>query len=532
MKADLVIRGGRVFTAEPSRLFVEAVAVVGDRIAAVGSEAAEASALKVIDLDGALATPGFIDAHVHPASSGLDKLRCHFDDADDAASALEAVASYAADNPDLPWIIGAGWPQSWFANGCPSKELLDRVVSDRPVLLTNTDGHGAWANSKALAIAGIDAGTPDPPDGRIERLSDGSLQGTLHEGAIRLVERYAPEDTIDDLTAGLARGQEELLSYGITGWQDAIVTEDIQSAYIRLADEGRLKGRVVGALWWDRNRGLEQVDELLARRERWAPGFRPIAVKLMLDGVVENFTASMLAPYLDEMGRVTDNRGIDFVDPEQLGEVVTTLDGHGFQCHFHAIGDRAVRNALDAVELARERNGSSTHRHHIAHIQVIHPDDIGRFAALDVVANAQPLWAHHDEYQTELTKPFLGPERSGWQYPFRSLFEGGGLMGMGSDWGVSTANVMEEIHVAVTRKWGDDEEPLVPDQALDPIAALTAFTAGSAYINHAETETGTVSVGKLADLAVLDRDPLQEGQFREVKVRSTVVGGEIVYEGR
>lgn len=532
MRADLVIRGGRVFTAEPSRLFVEAVAVVGDRIVAVGPEAAEASAAEVIDLDGALATPGFIDAHVHPASSGLDKLRCHFDGADDAASALEAVTSYAAANPDLPWIIGAGWPQSWFANGCPPKELLDAVVSDRPVLITNTDGHGAWANSKALEIAGIDAATPDPPDGRIERLSDGSPQGTLHEGAIRLVERHAPEDTIDDLTAGLARGQHELLSYGITGWQDAIVTEDIQSAYIRLADEGRLKGRVVGALWWDRNRGLEQVDELVARRERSAPGFRPLAVKLMLDGVVENFTASMLSPYLDEMGQVTDNRGIDFVDPEQLGEVVTTLDGHGFQCHFHAIGDRAVRNALNAVETARERNGSSTHRHHIAHIQVIHPDDIGRFAALDVVANAQPLWAHHDEYQTELTKPFLGPERSGWQYPFRSLLDGGARMGMGSDWGVSTANVMEEIHVAVTRKWDDDEDPLGQEQALDPVAALTAFTAGSAHINHAETETGTVSVGKLADLAVLDRDPLQEGQFRETKVRSTVVGGEIVYEGR
>lgn len=531
MRADLVITGGRIFTARRDDPFVSAVAIVGDRIEAVGPEADKVSAREVIDLDGALATPGFIDAHVHPASSGLDKLRCHFDDADDVSSALEAVASYAAANPDLHWIVGAGWPQSWFPNGCPSKELLDAVVSDRPVLLTNTDGHGAWANTKALEIAGIDASTPDPPDGRIERLFDGRPQGTLHEGAIRLVEKHAPKDTIDDLTAGLARGQEELLSFGITGWQDAIVTEDIQAAYLRLAGEGRLKGRVVGALWWDRTRGLEQVEELLERREQSAPGFRPTAVKLMLDGVVENFTASMLEPYLDESGRTTDNRGIDFVDPEQLTQIVTALDGHGFQCHFHAIGDRAVRNALDAVEAARTRNGPSAHRHHIAHIQVIQPDDIGRFAALDVVANAQPLWANNDDYQTELTKPFLGSERSGWQYPFRSLLDAGARMGMGSDWGVSTANVMEEIHVAVTRKWDDDEEPLDAKQALDPIAALAAFTAGSAYINHAETETGTVSVGKLADLAVLDRDPLQKGPFRETKVRSTVVGGEIVYEG-
>ncbi len=532
MQADLVIRGGRVLTADPSQPFVEAVAVIGDRIAATGPEASAASPREVIDLEGGLATPGFIDAHVHPASSGLDKLRCHFDDASDGASALEVVAAYAAANPELPWIIGAGWPQSWFSNGCPAKELLDRVVSDRPVLLTNSDGHGAWANSKALQLAGVDADTADPPDGRIERLPDGSPQGTLHEGAIRLVERHAPEDTVDDLTAGLARGQEELLSYGITGWQDAIVDERIHDAYLRLDEQRRLHGRVVGAMWWRRDQGLEQLHQLVARRERTGERFRPMSVKLMLDGVVENFTASMLEPYLDDTGAVSGNRGIDFIDPEELKEIVPILDDHDFQCHFHAIGDRAVRSALDAVEAARDRNGPSDNRHHIAHIQVIHPDDLPRFAALEVIANAQPLWAHHDEYQTELTKPFLGAERSGWQYPFRSLLDHGARMGMGSDWGVSSADVMEEIHVAVTRTWEEAEEPLCPEQALQPLEALTAFTAGSAYINHAETETGSVSVGKLADFAVLDRDPLEEGPFREAKVVTTVIGGEVVYEGR
>ena len=189
MQADMVVRGGRIFTAEPSEPFVNAVAISADRILALGAEADEMvrQTRRVIDLDGALATPGFIDAHVHPATSGLDKLRCHFDGAGDAASAFESIAAYATANPDLPWIIGAGWPQSWFPNGCPSKEVLDRVVPDRPALITNTDGHGAWANSKALEIAGITRDTPDPPDGRIERMSDGSPQGTLHEGAIRLV---------------------------------------------------------------------------------------------------------------------------------------------------------------------------------------------------------------------------------------------------------------------------------------------------------------------------------------------------------
>lgn len=533
MRADLVIKGGRVFTAEPSQPFVGAVAVSGDRIVAVGEEVEGlvGSETAVIDLEGAMATPGFIDAHVHPAWSGLDKLRCHFDGADDAESALATIAAYSEANPDLPWIIGAGWPQSWFANGCPSKEMLDQVVPNRPALITNTDGHGAWANTKAFEVAGVDRDTPDPADGRIERLPDGTPQGTLHEGAIKLVERHAPEDTLDDVVAGLVRGQAELLGYGITGWQDAIVDQKTQDAYLRLAGDGRLRGRVVGAMWWDRERGMEQVHEMVARREKGAPGFRPTSVKLMVDGVCENFTASMLEPFLDADGSPTDNRGIDFIDPGELREIVAILDDHDFQCHFHAIGDRGVRNALDAVETARDRNGPSENRHHIAHIQVVHPDDLPRFAALDVVANAQPLWACNDDYQAELTQPFLGPTRSGWQYPFGSLLRHGARMGMGSDWGVSTANVMEEIEVAVTRT-GDSGTPLNPSEAIDPIEALTAFTAGSAFINHAEAESGSIAVGKLADLAVLDRDPLREGSFRGTRVVCTIVGGEVVYEGR
>jgi predicted amidohydrolase YtcJ len=532
MKVDLLLRGGRVFTAEPDQPFVDAVAISGDRIVATGQEAMDAASSEVIDLGGALTTPGFIDAHVHPASSGLDKLRCHFDGCSDAASAVQRVAEYAAAHPDLPWIIGAGWPQSWFPNGCPDKELLDAVVPHRPVLITNTDGHGAWANSKAFEVAGITHATPDPPDGRIERLGDGSPQGTLHEGAIRLVERHAPEDTVDDFVHGLLRGQQELLQFGITGWQDAIVSDKIHDAYLRVAGDGRLIGRVVGAMWWDRNRGLEQIHELVARRERAGERFRPTSVKLMLDGVVENFTAAMLESYLDEDRRSTGNFGIDFIDPEELNQIVAFLDDHDFQCHFHAIGDRAVRSALDAIEAARGRNGTSDNRHHIAHIQVVHPDDIPRFAQLGAIANAQPLWAHNDEYQSELTRPFIGEDRYGWQYPFGSLLASGARLGMGSDWGVSTANVMEEIHVAVGRIWDEGEEPLGAEQALSPIEALTAFTAGSAYINHAEADTGSIAVGKLADLAVLDRDPLREGSFRETRVVATIEGGEIVYEAK
>jgi hypothetical protein len=531
MRADLVLRGGRIFTAEPSSLFATAVASRGERVVAVGPGAEElvGQGTRVIDLEGALATPGFIDAHIHPATSGLDKLRCHFDGCVNAEDAVTRVAHYAASHPDLTWIVGAGWDLSWFPGGCPAKELLDAVVPDRPVLIPNADGHGAWANSKALSIAGIDRQTPDPADGRIERLPDGSPQGTLHEGAVDLVMEHAPEDTVEDFAAGLIRGQEELFRYGITGWQDANIGGNIHDAYLRVVGDGKLVGRVVGAMWWDRQRGIEQVGDLLVRRRMGGHRFRPTSVKLMVDGVVENFTASMLDSYLDGAGRPTGNSGIDFIEPDDLKAIVSRLDSLGFQCHFHAIGDRAVRNALDAVEAAVRQNGMSDNRHHIAHIQIVHPDDVRRFATLGAIANAQPLWACHDDHQTKLTIPFIGDERYTWQYSFGSLLAAGARMAMGSDWGVSTANVMEEIDVAVTRT-GSEGGPLMPQESLHPIDALTAFTAGSAYVNHAEEDTGSIAVGKLADFAVLDRDPLAEGRFRDTRVVATIVGGDVVYE--
>ena len=209
--------------------------------------------------------------------------------------------------------------------------------------------------------------------------------------------------------------------------------------------------------------------------------------------------------------------------------IVSRLDSHGFQCHFHAIGDRAVRSALDAVEEALRQNGPGNNRHHIAHIQVIHPDDVARFTALNVIANAQPLWACNDDYQTELTRPLIGEERYAWQYLFGSLLRSGARLGMGSDWGVSTANVMREIDVAVTRTCGATE-PLGHSEALTPKQAFSAFTTGSAYINHAEHESGALTVGMLADLAILDRDPFREGPIRDTRVTKTIVGGKIVYE--
>ena len=344
--------------------------------------------------------------------------------------------------------------------------------------------------------------------------------GTLHEGAISLVAALVPPPPHDLVRRGLLRGQAYLHSLGITAWQDAIVEVDPAEgegafgAYVAAARSGDLTARVVGALWWDRHRGLEQIDDLVALRERAGTGrFRATSVKIMLDGVCENFTAAVLEPYLDAAGLPTANRGISFVDPELLKDAVSRLDALGFQVHFHAIGERAVREALDAVEAARTANGMSDTRPHVAHIQVVHPDDLPRFRRLRAVATAQPLWAAHERQMDDLTIPFLGEPRWTWQYPFASLVRHGATLAMGSDWSVSTPDPLQEIHVAVNRRMPpayihhvDRADAFLPEERLDLATSIAAFTMGSAYVNHLDIDTGSIEVGKHADLAVLDRN--------------------------
>jgi predicted amidohydrolase YtcJ len=428
----------------------------------------------------------------------------------------------------------------WFDHGTPSRELLDQATGGRPAYLTNRDGHGAWASTRALELVGIDARTPDPPDGRIERNADGSAQGTLHEGAASLVGRHVPAVTFDERLRGLLLAQEHLHARGITAWQDAIVGEYLGSAdplpvYLAAAAAGKLTARVQGALWWDRSRGGEQLPDILARREQGQAGrFRANTVKIMQDGVAESFTAGMIEPYLDSCGCQTANRGLSHVDAAELREYVTLLDAAGFQVHLHAIGDRAVRESLDAIEAARAANGANDHRHHIAHLQVMHPDDIPRFAALGVTANVQALWAAHEPQMDELTIPFIGPERAARQYLFGDLLRSGARLAGGSDWAVSSANPLRAIQVAVNRtlpgSTGAAAEPLLPAQRLSLAEALAAYTTGSAYVNHLD-ETGAIEAGRLADLVVLDRDPFAgpPDEIADAAVELTYVAGQRVY---
>ncbi|EWT02739.1 amidohydrolase [Intrasporangium oryzae NRRL B-24470] len=542
---ETIFVGGSLFDPGSPRSRPGVLAVADGRIAAVGGDELLELAgpgTEVVDLAGGLLLPGFQDAHVHPVMAGVDLLRCDLHGAETAQECLDRIAAYAAAHPEQDWITGGGWSMELFPGGTPTRQLLDSVVPDRPVILANRDAHGAWVNTVALRRAAMDARTPDPVDGRIEREPDGSPSGTLHEGAVALVADHADPIGYEDQYAGLLAAQQVLLSHGITAWQDAAVgrvfgLDDVYDVYVRAASNGDLKARVVGALWWDRARGLEQVEELRELRRRGCVGrFRATSVKIMQDGVAENFTAAMTDSYLDGCGCRTGNSGISFVDPSALREYVTRLDAEGFQVHVHALGDRAVREALDAVEAARAANGPTDNRHHLAHLQVVHPDDVPRFAALGATANIQALWACHEPQMDELTIPFLGEDRAAWQYPFGDLVAAGAPIAAGSDWPISSPDPLAAIQVAVTRTPPGvaDAPPFYPRNAITLAQALTAYTAGSARINHHEDVTGHLRPGGHADLAVLDRDPFEgpAEQIAECSVTRTYVGGELLFDGR
>ena len=496
---------------------------------------------EVVGCAGGLLMPGFFDSHMHPMVGGLERLRCQMFDCTSAAECYQAIAEAARARPDDTWFRGGGWSVDSFGPHGPTAAKLDELVPDRPAFLPSTDHHDAWVNTRALEVAGITRDTPDPVDGWIERDADGNPTGTLREGAMDLVWQHV-ETSQEEYAEALLEAQAHLHSWGITGWHDALIggyagLDDPTGAYLALLDRGELTARVRCSQWWDRARGTEQVDELLAERDRLAErGLDAGSVKVMMDGIAQTFTAAMIEPYVGLDDCPCGDHGLPFLTREQAFEAVTALDAAGLQVHFHAIGDAAVRDALDAVEAARRANGMNDLRHQVAHLQMVRPQDRHRFGDLEVVANLQGMWAHRDTPAVTMLEPHLDDERLGWHYPFADILAAHARFAGGSDWPVNPPEPMAAIHVLVNRSaWQaagpDPEDALLPEQGISLGQALAAYTRGSAWVNHHE-DAGHVEVGARGDLVLLDRDPFRgpQQEIGAVEVVGTWVLGDRVYD--
>lgn len=532
--ADLVLRNGAVYTVDSARPWAEAVAVRDGRIVRVGSDAAVAALIgtrtNVVDLAGRMLLPGFHDTHVHPVTGGIELGACDLNPARDRADAVRIVSA-CADHSDAAWVRGGGWQAPIFAGGVAPRELLDSLVPDRPAYLTAADAHSAWVNSRALAAAGVDRDTPDPPSGRIERGPDGRPSGTLRESAMGLVGRVMPGRTDAEYDAGLRRALDLATRFGITTLHEANADERIVAAYRRVADAAGLPVRAVVSLAVDMTaEPAAEVARLAALRARYAGGaVLPVAAKIFVDGVIEGQTAALLAPYADRPGY----RGELNVDPDALVRLVCGLDSAGFKVHLHAIGDRAIRVSLDAVSAARRDGYGGGQPHVMAHIQLFDPADIPRLAELGVVASFQPLWAFADTYITDLTEPRLGPDRSRWLYPIASVVGTGAIVAAGSDWSVSSMNPLDGIEVAVTRRRPGDSTgpPWIAEERVDLATILHAYTMGGALAGGFEAETGSITVGKAADLVVLDGNLFTRPAHRihDARVLLTLRDGSATY---
>jgi predicted amidohydrolase YtcJ len=547
MTASLVLINARLWSPDGAGAGCDAIVAEGARITALTSTAQARDqagpGTRVIDLGGRLVIPAFGDAHVHPVGGGLESLRCDLTGPRSRDRYLQLIGDCARPLGPEEWVLGGGWSMEAFPGGIPSAADLVEAAGGRPVFLPNRDHHSAWVSPAALARAGVTRDTPDPADGRIERDTSGEPSGALHDGAMRLVSRLIPAPTPDELAAGLRAGQRHLHALGVTHWQDAIIGDapdigipDALGTYRRAAAEGWLTAQVNGALWWNRTQGPDQIPGLLARRAEAAGGnFRATSVKMMLDGVCETFTAAMTEPYTGHQ-----DGGDLFIPEKEVATALRLLSREGFQVHFHAIGDRAVTAALNAVASAGPVSSAQDLRHHIAHLQFIRPGDLDRFADLGVVANFQPLWATHDPQMDELTLPIVGPERAGWQYRIGTLARRGARLAFGSDWPVSSADPLQEIHVAVNRRLSarlgrpgtaETDRPFLPAESLPLAQAVTAFTAGVAWVNHREQELGSLQPGHYADLAVLSQDifACPAAEIGNTQVDLTIASAQIVH---
>lgn len=540
---ELLITNARIHTQDAAHHVVAALAVRGNSILATGTDA-DMRALagprtRIVDLGGRVVLPGLIDAHIHPAQSAQDLDKCNLHDRPLSAGALKGAV---ADCMKGRRFVKNEWFEVVQVNASDlalSRAELDAMRADGPLALESADGHSGWGNSAALAAAHIDRNTHDPLGGRIERDAHGDPTGALRDAAAETLLAAIPNPPVAAQAARLERAFSLMSATGLTSVQDAAVGDPEMSLYRYLYDRHRLRMRVRGCFYvTDLNAPPDKVvAAATAFRDKWMvdPDFlHADAIKIFADGVIEypTQTAALLSPYLDGVGHPTTNVGPSYFQQDNLNRIVAGIEAVGMSVHVHAIGDRAVRQSLDAFASARARGLGSDNRDQIAHLELVDPADFARFKALAVIANFQLQWATLDpSYVEKATLPYLGPERSRYLYPARSLLDAGARIAGGSDWGVSTFNAFEAMEHAVTRSLGRGAQPLLPEQSVPLAVMVDAYTINAAYALRQEKTTGSLEPGKRADFIVLDRDifALDPFELHATGVLSTYLDGREVH---
>jgi predicted amidohydrolase YtcJ len=540
-KADIILVNGKIWTGDDVPAFVEAVAIAGNKIIEIGKtdiikKLADKNT-KVVDLHGKLVTAGINDAHIHFLSGSLGLSAIDQFESKTKEDAVKVVEIFAKNHPEKKWLTGRGWQYSLFPGDMPTKDLLDKVVSDRPVYIRAYDGHTAWVNSKALELAGINRDTKFTGFGKIYKDANGDPNGGLTEDAMDLVSKFVPEPSREEKLAALRDGMKFAARHGITTIQNASGTVDEFSLYEALLKNGELTVRASTAFTVSDTTTDEDIASYTAVKNRigMGPMLRANCVKFFMDGVIESHTAAMLEPYSDVSSN-SDMTNSDFALPlAKYRELVTKFDKTGFQIYTHSIGDRSVREALNAYENAQQINGTTNRRHRIEHIETSSPDDLPRFAKLGVLASMEPI--HADPESVEVWSKAVGEKRLQYAFVWASLLKNKARLVFSSDWpACSTPIPIRGLHNAVNRRTinGTPAAGWIPEQRISMKDALIAYTQGGAYSSFDENAKGKILPGYLADIIVFSQDLFEivPMDIYKTKILMTIFDGKVIYEDK
>ncbi len=545
-EAELLLLNGSIYTVNEKvdwdKQPQQVLAITGKRIIYVGNDSASLKFIgpktRIVDLGGKMVLPGFIESHAHPSGAALLLAGVSLFNATTSDGYLKLIMEYVSENPNADVIRGFGWNYPAFGAKGPNKELIDSIVPDKPAIFFAMDGHSAWANSKALEMAGITNMTPDPAGGIIERDSRNNPTGTLREtSAASLVMTKLPPVSEDEMKQGMMRILDIAKGFGITTLLDSgVFDESIMKAYSKLDKEGKLNIRMRGEQVCDPGLGVKQISGLISESENYSSDLVQMkTAKLFMDGVVEGHTALLLQPYIDRSGF----KSSPIWKPETFNDTITALDKAGFQIEIHAVGDGAVRMSLDAYQRAMEKNGKRDSRHKIAHVVIVSPEDLPRFSALGVIPVPSPNWFYYDSTYEQNNLPYLGSERAEHMMPMKSFIDNGSIVAIGSDFPACgdylTINPLDEIKTGVTRLSlpadNNITKPYWPEEKVDLKTMIECATINGAYACFMENETGSLEVGKLADLIVIDRDlfKVPAEYINKAEVLTAVLEGREVY---